>query len=50
MTADDWECVARFLLKHTVNFVDSELGETDKDIKEFDPVLRILSEEGSVDW
>jgi len=41
------EKVARFLLIHTVNFVDSELVETDEEMKEFDLVLRILGEEGS---
>jgi len=49
MTGDEWENVARFLLRHTVNFVDSELVKTDEDKKEFDLALRILAEEGSVD-
>ena len=71
MTAGEWENVARFLLTHTVNFVDSsphdiksnrcidfktkknfvdsELVETDEEMKEFDLWLRIPDEEGSVD-
>jgi len=32
---------------HTVNFVDSELVETDEEMKEVDLVLRILGEDGS---
>ena len=47
MTGDEWE-VARFLLTHTVGFIDSELVETDWEMKRFDLMLRILGEGGSV--
>jgi len=49
MTGDEWEEVARFLLMHMVDFVDSELVETDEDMKKFDLILSILGEDGSVD-
>jgi len=49
MTGKEWEKVARFLLTHTVDFVDSELVETDWEMKKFDLMLRILGEDGSVD-
>jgi len=45
----EWQIVADFLLRHTVNFVGSELVETGDDMKEFDLMLRILGEDGSVD-
>jgi len=49
MTGDEWEEVARFLLTYTVNIVNSELVETDGDMKILDLILRILGEDGSVD-
>jgi len=49
MTWDEWRDVAIFLLTYTVNFLESELVETDTDMKKFDLILRILGEDGSVD-
>jgi len=40
MTGDEWEDIGRFLLTHTVNPLDSELVETDEDMKVFDLILR----------
>jgi len=45
----EWKFVAECLLMFTVNFVESELVETDEDIKRFDLMIRILGEDGSVD-
>ena len=45
----EWRIFAGFLLLNTVNFVESELVETDDAMKRFDLILRILGEDGSVD-
>jgi len=49
LTVDEWEEVARFLLIHTVDLVSSELVESDPEMQQFDLVVRILGEDGSVD-
>jgi len=43
-----WDEVARLLLPHTANPVDSEVMETDEKMQEFDLVVRILGEDGRV--
>ena len=50
MMAGEWEDVAGFLLTHAAVFVDSELVESEQSLPEFDLILRILGEDGSVDW
>jgi len=45
----EWKFVAKMLLKFTVNLVDSELVETEDSMKEFDLMIRILGEDGSMD-
>lgn len=42
ISAGEKEKVARSLLSYTVHFVDPELVETVEDMKEFDPIVRIL--------
>jgi len=49
MTKWDWEIVAEFLLIFTVNFVESELVETDVAMQRFDLIIRILDKDESVD-
>jgi len=44
----EWRHVAEFLLMYTVNFVESELVETNDDMKRFDLMIRILGEDGRV--
>jgi len=44
----EWQFVAQILLKCTVHFVESELVETEDDMKEYDLIIRILGEDGSV--
>ena len=46
---EEWEEVARFLLTNTFNFVDDKLVEGTSEMKEYDLLLRILGEDGSVD-
>ena len=49
LTADEWEEIARFLLTHTAEFVAPELLGSHPEMQQFDLVIRILGEDGSVD-
>jgi len=45
----EWKFIAQILLKCTVSFVESELVETEDDMKEFDLMIRILGKDGSME-